>query len=395
MLLESPYAREPDRSPTSTSPAAIAASGAFSLAPGDAVGQAFLTMFDAAPTALIIVGPEGRILGANRQALATFGFGAEALQGASVEMLIPTRYRDRHQRERGAYQQNPVLREMGRGRDLTALHADGREFPVEVGLNPLYWRGQRLVVASIIDLTARNRLQLNLLEAKERLEEFCRVASHDLKSPLCGVVSLLEWMEDDLQSGRSADLGTHLTRIRTRVQRLKRLIDELLAYASAADHRHAPGRLEPRELISDVVHLSHPPAHIQVLVDVPPGAIEAARTPLQTVLLNLLGNAYKHHDQPSGVVEIEVRQVGSFCEFAVRDNGPGIPEEALARVFRLFQTLGTTSPDNHGIGLAVVKRLVHAHGGRIMLENNTPERGLTARVWWPRVRRAEYDREQT
>ena len=348
---------------------------------------------EAAPAAILVVDESGSIVSANEQALRTFRYPADELHGAAIEQLVPARSRIDHLQDRTNFMHAPKVCAMGQGRDLSGLRADGQEFPVEVGLSPISWKGRTLIIATVVDLTARKRLERGLVEANQRLEEFCRVASHDLKTPLRGVASLVEWLEDDLAAGHIADATAHLERIRTRVLRMEYLLDELLAYADAGTRCHALRHFEPQDLIGDVVRLQPPPAHIELRLDIQEGAIDAAWAPLHTVLRNLLSNAYKHHDLQSGaVVEIEVRQVASFCEFAVRDNGPGVPREAHDRVFQLFRTLAPDPSGSNGIGLALAKRLVLAHGGRISLDSNEPARGITVRVWWPRVRRADYER---
>ena len=108
------------------------------------------------------------------------------------------------------------------------------------------------------------------------------------------------------------------------------------------------------------------------------------KTPLESVLRNLINNAIKHHDLPNGRITIAIADVGRFCVFTVTDDGPGIPLASQDRVFRIFQTLATETRDHSGIGLALSKRLVEAHGGWIKLDSKTGQRGAAFHVWWPR-----------
>jgi signal transduction histidine kinase len=114
-------------------------------------------------------------------------------------------------------------------------------------------------------------------------------------------------------------------------------------------------------------------------------AFKTAKTPLQTSLRNLISNALKHHDKKEGHIDISVKTEGSYCVFTVKDDGPGIPKSAQERVFKLFQTLSKTNASS-GLGLAVSKRMVEAHGGFIELESNSEVRGTTFRVWWPKFK---------
>ena len=76
---------------------------------------------------------------------------------------------------------------MGQGRDLTALHADGRELPVEIGLSRVHWQRRAMTLVAVSDISVRKKLELDLRQANANLEEFTDVASHDLRSPLRGI----------------------------------------------------------------------------------------------------------------------------------------------------------------------------------------------------------------
>ena len=116
------------------------------------------------------------------------------------------------------------------------------------------------------------------------------------------------------------------------------------------------------------------------------------KAPLESVLRNLVSNAVKHHDRSAGTIEIRVEDVGRYCVFTVSDDGPGIATAHQERVFRMFQTLTTGNPQSSGIGLALSKRLVEAHGGWIKLESVEGVRGTAFHVWWPRFQwRKNYD----
>ena len=107
------------------------------------------------------------------------------------------------------------------------------------------------------------------------------------------------------------------------------------------------------------------------------------RMPLQQILQNLVSNAVKHHDKPSGTVDITAESGADGLVVRVRDDGPGIPAEFHARVFEMFQTLKPrTDKDGSGMGLTLVKKLVTLHGGEIAIESQ-PGQGACFRFTWP------------
>jgi PAS domain S-box-containing protein len=123
---------------------------------------------EAAPNGMVMIGTEGSIVLANAQMEKMFGYPAEALIGQPIEELIPEQFRDRHPAFRAAFFAAPEARSMGSGRELFGRRQDGSEFPVEIGLNPIQMPEEHFVLASVIDVTERKRLQEALRESKEK-----------------------------------------------------------------------------------------------------------------------------------------------------------------------------------------------------------------------------------
>jgi PAS domain S-box-containing protein len=365
-----------------------------------AAETAFRLFFDASPYGQLLVDQSGRIMLANRALREILGYRVEALVDRPLAMLLPERHRVGHDQMLRDYFDDPQPRMMGSGRDLTARHADGSEVPVEVGLSWLPWAGEGHAVATVADISARARLELQLRRANASLEEFLYVASHDLRSPLRGIRDLLDWVREDLGGGAGSDVLRNLDRIEVRIDRMQALMDALLAYARTAGstsavtagNRSATGDLttvDVRDVVRAVLELDPVPTGFDVRLEVAVEPFRTVHVPFETVLRNLIGNAVKHHDRDHGVITITARADGTFCRVDVTDDGPGVPPAAHDRIFRLFQTLSDDGPTRSGIGLALVKRLVGAHGGRIEVISAAGERGATFRVWWPRIPRRD------
>ncbi|MCB2013662.1 MAG: PAS domain-containing sensor histidine kinase [Sphingobium sp.] len=353
--------------------------------------QAFRSIFENAPCGMLLVNAQGLITHTNERLCAMFGYSTEELAAQPIEILLPTRFRSDHVGLRDGYTQAPRPRAMGQGRDLTGLRKDGVEFPLEIGLSVIDTAEGRFNCASIIDITDRKRAELRLKEANGQLEEFTYVASHDLRSPIRGIANLIEFIREDYGDSAPATVQKNLARMDERIGAMEKLIEDLLTYARSG---RRTAKIEPivlRDLVDEVLALEPPPAHVHISVDASDESFDGTKVPLATVLRNLISNAIKHHDREEVSITITIRLVHDQCIMEVSDDGPGIPEAAQKRVFRLFQTLNASERKGVGLGLAVVQRLVTGHGGAITLLSSDDQRGSTFRVRWPRYARTDLD----
>jgi PAS domain S-box-containing protein len=353
--------------------------------------DSFRAIVDVMPNGMLTTDALGRITMANQNLCAMFGYGKEELLGQPIEMLLPERHRVNHVPLRDGFSASPSKRLMGVGRDLTGLRKDGREMPVEIGLTSIMTESGPMTLAAVVDITMRKRAELKLREANAQLEEFTYVSSHDLRAPIRGIVTLLDWIKEDLGSAASEAVITNMGRMASRLARMDQLIGDLLNYARSGRRSTKTERIDLADLAAEIVELEPAPEGMKLSMDLCAQTIEGARIPLQTVLRNLYSNAIKHHDKPDGHIAIQAREVGSYCVISVIDDGPGIPESAQGRVFRLFQTLTTAERKGSGLGLAVAKRLTESHGGRIELTSVAQKPGCIFEVWWPKFMRSDLD----
>ncbi len=347
-------------------------------------GRMFRNMVEAAPCGMVMVDASGRMALVNPRLEQMFGYAREELVGNAVEMLLPERFRAIHGSHREAYCASPAIRPLGAGRDLAGRRKDGTEFAIEIGLSPVPGEGGGLVLAAVTDITRHKTVELRLRQANALMQDFAYAAAHDLRSPLQGISALAEWIVADLGGLGPPEVARNLERMRDRIGRLERVVDDVLAYARAGTTSTEVTPVEPRALIEEVLEIQPLPAGFQVSVCIEAEPFVTTRAPLESTLRNLVGNAVKHHDLEVGTVRIHVEDVDEYCLFTISDDGPGIPAVAQERVFRMFQTLSPATGGGTGIGLALSKRLVESHGGRIDLQSTDGERGTSFRVWWPR-----------
>lgn len=346
-------------------------------------------IINASPYGNILVNEQGEVELFSSQAEQIFGYLSHEIVGQPIEVLIPRRYHANHGQLRASYDRSKGKRAMGAGRDLTGLHKDGSEIPLEIALSPLQIDSGNKVLVAVSDITDRKKMELDLRHLNTSLEEFTYVASHDLKSPLRGISDLVTWIREDIGSEIPASVTRNLDRMSVRVSRLERIIDNLLAYARAGRRAENAQAVNLTDMVNGIVEIMAIPPGFNVSLDFKLNEIVSPVTPLETILRNLIANAVKHHDKSQGEIRIDAVADGDRCIIRVKDDGPGIPEHARERVFKLFQTMTAAERENSGVGLAVARRLVEAHGGAIWITAGDNERGTIFNIRWPRFARKD------
>lgn len=341
-----------------------------------------LTLADTVPVGIVVIDAPGKIVWCNQEIARQFHHEPGTLRGQPLDVLLPERYRAAHADQRRSYVQKPSVRSMGAGRELFGLRRDGGEFPVEVGLRPLPGGSAPLFVATVVDITARRQAEDRLRSANAALEEFAYIASHDLRSPLRGIGELAEWIGQDLGAAAPATVLAYIGRMRVRVQRLEHLIESLLDYARAGVAGSHAEWIEVDSWLQEQIDLQNAAPQVRFAVTSQVQRLYTLKTPLSTVLRNLIANAIKHNDQSEPRVDVLIRIQPPFLRVAVRDNGPGVAAADRERAFGLFQRLDAA--DGIGIGLAVVKRIVETHGGSVQIcDREDGQRGAEFTVLWP------------
>ncbi|QHJ13123.1 Phytochrome-like protein cph1 [Paraglaciecola mesophila] len=232
------------------------------------------------------------------------------------------------------------------------------------------------------DITERERFIRQLKEANNDLDDFTKIASHDLKAPLNAIRRLLSWIEEDCQHILPEESVENLRLVISRANRMQSLLEDLLTFAKIGREDKTVTCIELAKLISDLNPLLDLPAGFEINVE--PAELVVPSVPFKTVMLNLVGNAIKHNDKDLGKVEVGCK-INKFCyEISISDNGPGIEEKYFERIFQLFQTLKSRDElEASGIGLAVVKKYVNQFGGRIEIDSDGVN-GTTFTVFWPK-----------
>ena len=263
----------------------------------------------------------------------------------------------------------------------------------DFSLKPVFDEASRVVtlVAEARDITAQRVALRELqqaqtaLEAQNReLDSFAHVVSHDLKAPLRAIANLSQWIEDDLEGMMNEDTRQQMQLLRSRVYRMEATICGLLDYARAGKTEVTIESVAVAQLLAETIDSIAPPSTFKIAI-APMPTFNTKRLLLSQVFANLIGNGIKHHDRVDGSIQVSVKDRGDLYEFAVSDDGPGIPATDRDKIFTIFQAGNPQNrPDSSGIGLAIVKKLVEAEGGTIWLESEI-DLGTTFYFTWPKL----------
>ncbi|TYZ06295.1 hypothetical protein FY528_18840 [Hymenobacter lutimineralis] len=217
----------------------------------------------------------------------------------------------------------------------------------------------------------------------QELDQFAYVASHDLKAPLRGVMTVVKWIEDELSGELSEKMRQYLDMMKGRLVRLEDLINGLLAYARIGRTEQKLEPVDVAELVDEVTDMVVPPDFQVRLPDALPRLV-TDRLSLQQVFTNLIGNAVKYHHKGGGTLTVSCRELKKHYEFTVADDGPGIAPEYHQKIFLMFQTLRDRhTAESTGIGLSIVKKIIDEQKGSIRVESAAGQ-GAAFIFTWPK-----------
>ncbi len=349
----------------------------------------FRLAVESCPSGMVSVNEAGRIVLVNGEIERQFGYGREELIGQPVDILLPEQLRGQHLRHRESYAHEPEPRRMGARRDFIGLRKDGREFPIEVALNPIRTREGLLVLCVVVDITERKTAETQLLEkmaelnrSNEELAQFANFASHDLQEPLRMVASYTQLLARRYKGQLDADADEFIAFAVDGARRMQRLVQDLLAYSRIGAKGITPSAISSEEALRLALinlHDAIEDSGAQVTHDLLP-IVQADETQLVQLFQNLVGNAIKY--QSGGVPKVHVSAAKNDQQvwtFSVKDNGIGIGPEYFEKIFGMFQRLHKREEfAGTGIGLAMCKKIVELYGGQITVESR-PDMGSTFR----------------
>ncbi|HVX48805.1 MAG TPA: PAS domain-containing sensor histidine kinase [Chitinophagaceae bacterium] len=398
-------------------------------------------LFEHATEGIILTNSKGEIVLINPAALQLFKFEKEELLGRHIEVLIPARLHQAHEKYRHSFYHAPSNRSMGHGRDLKAKTKDGSEFPVEVSLSYYKQGGEFFVIAFIVDITARKQSEKELLQRQQQLEQittdirllnaelenkveertmilkealqqleisqrevsealnkekelneikskFVSMASHEFRTPLSTVLSSAALIGRYIKEEEQPSRDRHIKRIRESVKHLNDLLEDFLSLGKLEEGKVKVTftAFNPQEFIGEVAEEMKPVLKNGQMINVTAeggGMFVTDKRLVKNILINLLSNAAKFSGE-SCEIKLALQNSGDSLALSVSDKGIGISEDDQQHLFSSFYR-GNNAGNipGTGLGLHIVKRYTELIGGYINVHSVLGE-GTTFTVDLPR-----------
>jgi len=339
------------------------------------------------PDALVIVNAEGKIVGTNAHTAKLFGYSDRELQGESMALLVPERFRKPQRQYYTAFFSPRGGQILETTMELCGLHKDGREFPIEVSTKPLAAEKGLVVTSAIRDITDRKRVEqqifklnkelerraMELENANKELEAFSYSVSHDLRSPLQNIDSFSLILMEDYANQLDPEGLDYVQRLRGCCQHMEEIIHALLALSKMMRTELLVDHFDLTALANSVAADLNQKKPDRLVDWVIAEGLTAEGDPqlLRVVLENLFGNAWKFTmNRPRARIEFgALPQANGARTYFVRDNGAGFDMTRADQLFTPFKRLHDQSEfRGTGIGLATVQRVIYRHQGKIWAE---------------------------
>jgi PAS domain S-box-containing protein len=343
-------------------------------------GARLQAILDYAVEGIITINEKGIMESANIASESIFGYSSSELMGRNVSMLMPSPYHEQHDSYLSNYMHTGNKKIIGIGREVTGRRKDGTTFPMDLAVSEVKLEDRVIFTGFVRDITERKRAEEELVKTLENLkrsnaelEQFAYVASHDLQEPLRMVSNYMNLIERRYKDKLDKDAEEFIGFAVDGAKRMQTLINDLLSF-SRVGSRGKPFEPTPLETI-----LSEALSNLQITIE--DTKAEITHDPLPTIMgdkvqmvqlfQNLISNAIKFKNNENNPrVHISAKQKEKEWIISVKDNGIGIDPQYAERIFIIFQRLHNREDyPGTGIGLAVCRKIVERHGGKIWVES--------------------------
>lgn len=364
-------------------------------------GKEFEALFNNAAIGIIVTNTTGNIIMVNQFALRQFGYADGELTDERIEILIPSRYRGKHEHHRDNYHGSKAhSRPMGVGMDLYAVKKDGTEFPVEVSLSPYMTEEGQFAIAFISDISIRKKSELALLQLNAELERkvdertkslsdalekekelnelksrFVSMASHEFRTPLSTILSSAFLISKYTKTEEQPKRDKHIQRVVSSGNMLNDILNDFLSVGKIEE-----GRIQVRPSEMDIeAEVNNLVKEIQPLLKneqkivynhLGHNIVTLDLSLFKHILMNLISNAIKFSDAGTDIV-ISTEKDAMGLLIKVKDKGIGISKTDQEHLFeRFFRGENASNIQGTGLGLHIVSKYVELMEGTLDLKSD-------------------------
>ena len=320
---------------------------------------------------------EGIIRSWNKGAERLYGYTEKEVLGKSITMIFPpdklSEFEEIMNQIKGGHGINQL--------ETVRRRKDGTDIQVAITISPIADERGNLIGSSVLayDIGERKQREIELAQkskelarSNQDLQQFAYLASHDLQEPLRMVSSYTQLLGKRYKGKLDADADEFIDFALDGANRMQRLIRDLLEYSRVGAKDTPKEATNGNEILQNVMdNLSSliQESRAEIIIDDLP-TIKVNPTMLSQLFQNLIGNALKFRSERPPNIHVSAKKEYDHWEFSVQDNGIGIPIDQQGRIFDIFQRLHSrTEYSGTGIGLAICKKIVERHGGKIWVES--------------------------
>jgi light-regulated signal transduction histidine kinase (bacteriophytochrome) len=250
---------------------------------------------------------------------------------------------------------------------LNSMNLDSNNNQTIIDLNTSdYIKGQTIEIIKINK--QREELLYSLEKQNQSLNEYAHVVSHDLKSPLRSIYSLITWIKEENEANFNPTTEEYFTLIQKKVEKMNHLIQGILTYSKIDKVHIVNEEVDLNDLVQNILNMVFVPEHIKIKIVNKLPTIKADGFRMQQLFQNLINNAINFNDKPNGLVEIACIEKEGHFVFSIKDNGVGISKKNHEKIFFIFESIAQDDKSS-GIGLSIVKRILDNSNEKIWLDS--------------------------
>lgn len=325
--------------------------------------------------AVVICDNEGRMEWVNNSFLKMSGYSLNEAIGVKPGRLLQG---EETSQETIMYMNDQISKGLPFNCEIVNYSKSGKKYWVSIQGQALYNKKGEIIKYFAIeeDITDKKILQnqreellKSLAKSNRELEDYALIVSHDLKSPLRSIHSLIAWIKEDNKKEFDPQTREYLSMVENKVEMMDHLIEGILIYAKIDKVDVYSEKVDIDEIFTNIIDIIHIPEKTKVYRNKKLPIIKADRFRMQQLFQNIISNAVNSIDKPEGIVEVDFEENEKNYIFSIKDNGLGIAKEHLEKIFNIFQSYSSINKST-GFGLSIVNKIIEMYDGKIWLESD-------------------------